>query len=110
VTSRNHTHYHQYRKLRTKFKADCKARNAPCWLYAHDRCQLEGQPIDYDGPPHAPRSFEPDHVIPVSIRPDLKYVVGNWAPSHARCNSSRQAKDVGDMQVVPTGPWVKPNW
>jgi len=97
-----------YLKQRKRFKADCQARNAPCWLA--DRCVLNGQPIDYTAKAFTPYAFEVDHAIPASVRPDLNYAVANWRPSHAKCNRARQAKHVDEMPRVPQGPWVKPAW
>ena len=53
-------------------------------------CHICGQPIDYTlHPSSGPNAWEPDHVIPVSKRPDLELDLGNILPSHARCNRAR---------------------
>lgn len=53
-------------------------------------CHICGQPINYSvAPSSQPDAYEPDHVIPVSKRPDLELDLLNVAASHARCNRSR---------------------
>jgi len=39
-----------------------------------------------------------DHVIPQSVRPDLRYVVANGRPSCGPCNNHRQAEDLDDVR------------
>jgi HNH endonuclease len=51
-------------------------------------CILCGQPIDYTLPADHPQSFTKEHVIPLSIRPDLAQDPTNYAPAHASCNKS----------------------
>ena len=65
-------------------------------------CHICGEPIDYFvKPSSSPDSYEPDHIIPVSLRPDLELDLKNIAPAHRRCNrqrgdgSSFAANDVG---------------
>ena len=83
-------------KYKQDFKARCKAANQPCWL--------DGQPIDYNAAPLSPNAFEVDHVIPVSVRPDLEYDPANIRPAHSSCNRRRQAK------AAPRGGWQPANW
>lgn len=53
-------------------------------------CHICGQPIDYSlQPSSADNSWEPDHVIPVSMRPDLELDLNNIKSSHKRCNRAR---------------------
>lgn len=53
-------------------------------------CHICGQPIDYSLPPSsADISWEPDHVIPVSVRPELELDLGNIKASHKVCNRAR---------------------
>lgn len=60
---------------------DRKAR-AVCWV-----C---GQPIDYSlAPSSADTSWEPDHVQPVHMRPDLELDLNNIKASHRACNRAR---------------------
>jgi len=58
-------------------------------------CHICGQPIDYTLPPSVyPDSWEPDHIIPFSKRPDLELDLNNIAPSHRRCNRGRCDTDI----------------
>ena len=53
-------------------------------------CHICGQPIDYFvRPSSTPDSYEPDHIIPVSKRPDLELDLNNIKASHRRCNRTR---------------------
>lgn len=57
-------------------------------------CHICGEPIDYSlTPSTAPLAWEPDHVIPVSMAPELENDLNNIAPSHARCNRQRGKGD-----------------
>ena len=60
-------------------------------------CHICGQPIDYSLPPSSgPEAWEPDHVIPVSKRPDLELDLNNILASHTRCNRSRGDGENGE--------------
>lgn len=53
-------------------------------------CHICGEPIDYFVPPSStPDSYEPDHIIPVHMRPDLELDLTNIKASHRRCNRQR---------------------
>lgn len=53
-------------------------------------CHICRQPIDYTlEPSSCPLAWEPDHVIPVSKRPDLELDLNNILASHQRCNRAR---------------------
>ena len=53
-------------------------------------CHICNEPIDYFVPPSStPDSYEPDHVVPVHMRPDLELDLGNIKASHRRCNRQR---------------------
>lgn len=53
-------------------------------------CHICGKPIDYFvAPSSTPDSYEPDHLIPVHLRPDLELDLENIAPSHRHCNRAR---------------------
>ena len=53
-------------------------------------CHICNQPIDYTLEPSSCQlAWEPDHVIPVSKRPDLELDLNNVLPSHQRCNRAR---------------------
>ena len=59
-------------------------------LKAQAPCHICGQPINYLlEPSSAPDAWEPDHLIPVTKRPDLELDLLNIAASHTRCNRSR---------------------
>lgn len=91
-----------WRALKRKFKSYSKIHHAPCWLAEHGMCLLDGVPIDYSRT-GMPDSYETDHKIPRSVRPDMWLDWNNLRASHQRCNRSRQAKDVGPQHV-----WVRP--
>jgi|SRR5271163_83689 len=86
---------HRWRRLKERFKADCRNRLAVCW-----RCR---QVIDYDAPPQAPWGFEADHYHPCSSHAWLAYDYTNLRPAHSKCNRSRGAK-ADDLST-----WVAPN-
>jgi len=86
---------HKWRKLKTRFKNDCRNRRAQCWIGRHD--------IDYDAPPQSPNAFEADHYHPVTTHWHLAYVYSNLRPSCSKCNRARQAKKI-------EGEWVQPAW
>ena len=53
-------------------------------------CHICGQPIDYSLPASScEEAWEPDHLLPVSKRPDLELDLNNLAASHRRCNRVR---------------------
>ena len=53
-------------------------------------CHICGQPIDYTiEPSSCDAAYEPDHVIPVSKRPDLELDLENIKASHRCCNRAR---------------------
>lgn len=57
---------------------------------ARSVCGICGQPIDYSlAPSSCDDAWEPDHIMPVSKRPDLELDVTNVSPSHRRCNRAR---------------------
>lgn len=86
---------HRWRKLKARFKADCRNRRAPCWC---------GGPIDYDAPAQSPYGFEADHYHPVATHPHLMYAYSNLRPSHCKCNRARRDAAPDER------PWVKPDW
>ena len=58
-------------------------------------CQICGQPIDYQAiPSSTPDSWEPDHIIPVSIDNTKELDINNVRPTHRRCNRARSNKDI----------------
>jgi 5-methylcytosine-specific restriction endonuclease McrA len=87
---------HRWNKLKTRFKADCRARRAQCWLGRHD--------IGYDLPATHPDAFVADHYHPRSTHPWLTYEYSNLRPCCNRCNWARRASAVGG------GEWVQPSW
>lgn len=64
-------------------------------------CGICGQRIDYSIPPSStPDSWEPDHIIPVSIDNEYELDINNIRPTHRRCNRARSNKDVLDLGQV----------
>ena len=58
-------------------------------------CHICNQPIDYTlEPASSPFAWEPDHVIPVSKRPDLELDLNNVRAAHQRCNRARGDGDL----------------
>lgn len=72
-----------YREFREERRLAWKAQNAPC--------HIGGHPIDYDGAPNEPNSFELDHVLPRKTHPHLALDPGNARPSCSKCNRSKGA-------------------
>lgn len=61
-------------------------------------CHICGEPIDYSlQPSSAPLAWEPDHIRPISIAPELELDITNLAASHTRCNRSRGNGTNGDI-------------
>ena len=53
-------------------------------------CWICGQAIDYSvAASSSDDSWEPDHVQPVSKRPDLELDLNNIKPAHRQCNRQR---------------------
>jgi len=53
-------------------------------------CHICGGKIDYSIPASsAPLSWEPDHLMPVSLAPELELDLNNVAASHMKCNRQR---------------------
>jgi hypothetical protein len=76
-----------WNRERTRYKAECKARGAACWL-----CLGTKGPIDYDSAydpsKRQPLLFTVDHSQPTSLGADPMRV-DLWRPAHWTCNSSR---------------------
>jgi hypothetical protein len=83
---------HRMRQLR----AELAARHEPCWI-----CQAFGLPgdIDYSLPANDPRSFELDHLVPVS-RGGSIYDPKNCAATHRRCNEWRSNRTVAQVYAA----------
>ena len=95
----------QSQQLRARFKAECRMRNALCWICV-ERGDIEFAQIDYDAPPLTPNAFELDHFKPWDTHPHLRYMPANCRPSHSRCNRQRGRQ----MQTNAEQVWVKPDW
>ena len=66
---------------RMAWDRDRKARNI---------CHICGQPINYFlQPSSCDEAWEPDHIIPVAMAPDLELDLNNIKASHRRCNRAR---------------------
>ena len=58
--------------------------------HARAVCHICGERIDYSiQPSSAPLSWEPDHIVPVSIDPSRELDLTNIMASHMRCNRQR---------------------
>ena len=60
----------------------------------HNRavCHICGERIDYSlKPSSCSLAWEPDHIIPYAVNPDLELDLNNVAASHMRCNRQRGA-------------------
>lgn len=68
-----------------RLRDNLRAERRPCC-----RC---GQPIDYTLPPRHPDSFSVEHVLPLSLHPELAEEPSNLDAAHMRCNSSRGNRD-----------------
>jgi 5-methylcytosine-specific restriction endonuclease McrA len=73
----------QYREFRAQMKAIWQAQRRPCSCCGH--------PIDYDGEPNQPDSFELDHIISRKKRPDLALDPTNAQPMRSECNRRKGA-------------------
>ena len=63
-------------------------------------CHICKQAIDYSLPPSSyPNSWEPDHVVPVAIRPELELDLANIKASHMRCNRARGDGTNGENNI-----------
>lgn len=65
-------------------------------------CHICGQPIDYTLPMLDPMAFQLDHVLPVSVHPDLEHDPSNHAASHRKCNRTKSDGPLDGTKRVPT--------
>lgn len=79
-------------------RARLAARREPCWI-----CRAFGLPgdIDYSLPAGDPRSFELDHLVPVS-KGGAPYDLRNCAASHRSCNEWRSNRSVAEVMEIAT--------
>lgn len=87
--------------LRAAFFAEGKRLDADPSTRDQSVCWICRQRIDYDADPGTTEdSHELDHVVPVSLRPELQEDPTNFAHAHRRCNGQRGATaprgDLGD--------------
>lgn len=87
----------QYREFRAQMK--------DIWSAQGRTCAADGQPIDYDGPPNEPDSFELDHIISRKARPDLALDPTNAQPMHVRCNRVKGAGTMKPAMGENTEDW-----
>ena len=63
-------------------------------------CWICGQEVDYTVQPSSTdQSWEPDHVQPVSKRPDLELDLSNVKASHRACNRARSDGTNGENTI-----------
>lgn len=55
-------------------------------------CNICGKPVDINRKPPDPLSPSVDHIIPVSVRPDLACELSNLALTHRICNQQKSNK------------------
>ena len=73
--------------------------------YKRDRgvnapCHICGGKIDYFAAPSStPDSYEPDHIVPVSMAPEKELDLNNIAASHMRCNRRRGNGTDGSNEI-----------
>ena len=87
----------RFRALRGEFLRKCKASKAPCWL-----C---GGALNYALPHPHPESFNVDHAIALSVRPELADDMNNFRPAHKACNERRGNADPELDIGVPSEVW-----
>lgn len=68
-------------------------------------CALCGKGIDLDLPRTDPMAWSCDHIIPVSVAPELAEDFNNLQPSHNRCNSKKSNK-VRNLESTKKKPRV----
>ncbi|MFJ8221416.1 HNH endonuclease [Streptomyces griseus] len=69
-----------------------------------DPCARCGHNIDPTLDARHPLSFTLDHIVPVSIRPDLLLEPANARSMHRRCNSARGNR-MGPQPLKTTRRW-----
>ena len=73
--------------------------------YKRDRgvnapCHICGGKIDYFAAPSStPDSYEPDHLVPVSMAPEKELDLNNIAASHRQCNRRRGNGTDGSVEI-----------
>jgi hypothetical protein len=87
----------QYKLFRAEMKAMWKQQGRPC--------AADGQPINYDGPPNDPDSFELDHIKARKTHPHLALDPNNAQPMHVRCNRAK-----GSGAMLPTNGETTEDW
>lgn len=67
---------------------------------ARSVCHVCGKPIDYFVKASSTDdSWEPDHIVPVSVAPNLELDLMNIAPCHKRCNRIRGNGKTGEKSI-----------
>ena len=85
------------------FNRDKKA-NAPCWICERSIDYSLGRSTNSRGK-YNPKAYEPDHFLPVKLRPDLELDLANIRPRHAGCNRARHEKAGLNELGTPTRDW-----
>ncbi|WP_228407116.1 hypothetical protein [Leucobacter muris] len=72
-------------ELRARFRAECAAEQAACWICGQDHIDYEAPFDDWENDDR----FELDHFYPVSTHPHLQEDPANFRPSAHGCNNER---------------------
>ncbi|MGB3301792.1 MAG: HNH endonuclease [Gordonia sp. (in: high G+C Gram-positive bacteria)] len=90
----------RYQQAKARYRRDCAAVSAPCWLCT--------EPIDYTLKYPDDRSWSLDHKTPVSddqLGQQRALDPGNFRPSHLDCNQERGNRDPTLGLGAPSETW-----
>lgn len=88
-----------WKRLRLSCYQRDKLANAPCGI-------CKQRTIRYDLPPSShPDAYEPDHIKPVDLYPELAEIPENIQASHRRCNRAKKNKAAIHELGEPSRAW-----